>query len=254
MTIKYHYQWSENYKMFRDILKFSLQLYPDVFEISDEFIPQEKWTPILDSSIEKGLHPIAGCWFKVYKIHELLHTLPENSYFIFSDVDVIIFPDKKLKELMDLYVKIEADMIFMKEAQNNDCSNFGFSMYRVCEINRKLFDRMIDKIKIDPTSLDMTILNQCLKDYNGSHFYFPPELVMTSCSAIDCQQKSYNSSTMFGKVMIYQAICDPTKGKESMIYQKIHQYKMFGIPFEHIRRVMNNDEPYTLDGKPFIVN
>jgi hypothetical protein len=252
MRIKYHYQWSENYKMFRDILKFSLELYPNVFEISDEFIPQEKWNPILDSGKDKGW--LAGCWFKVFKIHELLHSLPENSYFIFSDVDIIIFPNRKLKELMDLYVNIEADMIFMKEAQNNDCSNFGFSMYRVNEVNRKLFDKMLAEIKINPNGVDMTILNTCLKDYNGSHFYFPPELVMTACSAIDCQQKSHNSSTMFGKVIVYQAICDPTQGKESMIYQKIHQYKMFGIPFEHIRRIMNNDEPYTLDGKPFIVN
>lgn len=254
MSIKYHYQWSENYKMFRDILKFSLELYPDVFEISDEFIPQEKWNPILDSSIDKGLHPIAGCWFKVYKIHELLHTLPENSYFIFSDVDIIIFPDRKLKELMDLYVNMEADMVFMKEAQNRDSSNFGFAMYRVNEINRKLYDHMLEEIKLDPHGLDQCIFNECLKQYNGSHFYFPPELVMTASSAIDCQHKTHNTATMFGKAMIYQAICDPTQGKESMIYQKIHQYKMFGIPFEHIRRVMNNDEPYTLDGKPFIVN
>jgi hypothetical protein len=251
MRIKYHYQWSENYKMFRDILKFSLQLYPDVFEISDEFIPQEKW----DNKIDNNPHGwLAGCWFKVFKIHELLHTLPENSYFIFSDVDIIIFPDRKLKELMDLYVNMEADMVFMKEAQNRDSSNFGFAMYRVNEVNRNLYDRMLEVIKIDPTSIDQCIFNTCLKDYTGSHFYFPPELVMTSSSAIDCQQKSHNASTMFGKAMIYQAICDPTKGKESMIHQKIHQYKMFGIPFEHIRRVMNNDESYMLNGKPIIVD
>ena len=252
MRIKYHYQWSENYKMFRDILKFSLELYPNLFEISDEFIPQEKWDNKIDSVKDKGW--LAGCWFKVYKIHELLHSLPENSYFIFSDVDVILFPDRKLKELMDLYVKIEADMIFMKEAQNKDMSNFGFSMYRVNEVNRNLFNRMIERIKIKPDGVDMGILNDCLKEYNGSHFYFPPELVMTACSAIDCQQKSHNASTMFGKAMIYQAICDPTHGKESMIYQKIHQYKIFGIPFEHIRGVMNNDEPYMLNGKPIVVN
>jgi len=252
MHIKYHYQWSENYKMFRDILKFSLELYPDVFEISDEFIPQEKWDNKIDSVKDKGW--LAGCWFKVFKIHELLHSLPENSYFIFSDVDIIIFPDRKLKELMDLYVNIEADMIFMKEAQNKDCSNFGFSMYRVNDVNRKLFNRMLEEIKINPDGIDMSILNDCLKEYNGSHFYFPPELVMTSCSAIDCQQKPHNASTMFGKAMIYQAICNPTQGKESMIYQKINQYKMFGIPFEHIRQAMNNNEPYTLNGKPFTVN
>ena len=244
MRIKYHYQWSENYKMFRDILKFSLELYPDVFEISDEFIPQEKWDNKIDTVKDKGW--LAGCWFKVNKIHELLHTLPENSYFIFSDVDIIIFPDRKLKELMDLYVNIEADMIFMKEAQNKDYSNFGFSMYRVNEVNRKLFDSMLEEIKINPDGVDMTILNKCLKDYNGSHFYFPPELVMTSSSCIDCQMKTYNSQTMMNKIMIYQALCDPTQGKVSMIHQKIHQYKIFGVPFDHIRKVMNDDKPYEL--------
>jgi hypothetical protein len=244
MTIKYHYQWSENYKMFRDILKFSLQLYPDVFEISDEFIPQEKWDNKIDNIKDKGW--LAGCWFKVNKIHELLHTLPENSYFIFSDVDIIIFPNRKIKELMDLYVNIEADMIFMKEAQNKDYSNFGFSMYRVNEVNRKLFNRMLEEIKANPEGIDISILNKCLKDYDGSHFYFPPELVMTSSSLIDCSLKPHNALTMMNKIMIYQALCDPTHGKESMIQQKIAQYKNFGMPFEHICKVMNNGEPYKL--------
>lgn len=241
MTIKYHYQWSENYKIFRDILKFSLQLYPDVFEISDEFIPQEKWDNKLDN-IKGGW--LAGCWFKINKIYELLHTLPENSYFIFSDVDILIFSNKNIKELMDLYVNMEADMVFMKEAQNKDYSNFGFSMYRVNEVNRKLFYRMLEEIKKTPDSVDIAILNNCLKEYDGSHFYFPPELVMTSSSLIDCFQKN-NANTMINKVMIYQALVDPSKGKQSVIDQKIQQYKKFGIPFEHICNVMNNGEPYT---------
>lgn len=244
MPIKYHYQWSENYKIFRDILNFSLQLYPDIFEISDEFIPQEKWDKILDRTINKGWP--AGCWFKVHKIHEMLHTLPENSYFIFSDVDMIIFPNRKIKELMELYTNIEADMVFMKEAQNRDYSNFGFSMYRVNEVNRKFFDRMVECAKLNPDAVDISILNQCLKEYNGSHFYFPPELVMTSSSLIDCNLKPNNTITMMNKIMIYQALCDPTQGKESLMNQKIEQYRNFEIPFEHICKIMNNGEPYKL--------
>jgi hypothetical protein len=226
--IPYCFIWSDNYKIFADILKNCINCYPNLLEDKSTYIPQS----FFDQHLNKAPgHFLTGMFLKLEKTFELLNTLAENSYFIFSDADIIVFPNKAFEDLINLYVKVNADIVFMKETPNMLFSNVGFSLIKVCDVNRKLFRQALEMSTNEPTGLDGCFINEALKNYKGSHFYFPTEFVMTSSSLIYYGEKKYDTK-MKEQLMVFQALCDPTQSKESVLYQKLSQYKMLGIPIQ----------------------
>ena len=226
--IPYYFLWSQNYKIFADILKNCLSFYNDLFEDRSLFIDQS----IFDKNMYKAEgHHFNGCFFKLQKTYDILHTLPEGSYFVMSDADVIIFPGKKLHELFELYIKMNADLVFMRDAPRLNVSNVGFILVRVCQVNRDLYKKVLLDCEKEPTSLDQSIVNNLLKSYEGSHFYFPHELVATTCTLKEGENENKERvGVMRTKCMVFQALCDGGVSKEQLIQQKLIQYKILGVP------------------------
>jgi hypothetical protein len=171
-----------------------------------------------------------GCNLKLVRTLELLKTLPENSYFLFSDADIIIFPERGLDKLIQNSINSGTDIVFMQESPDKDCSNIGFSLIKVCEANRILFEESLRLMEADPAGLDQCFVNDALKKYTGKHQYFLSELVGTSSTLIYYQRNEpHNFDTIMINYMVFQALCNPENGTDSAIVQKLHQYKMFGI-------------------------
>lgn len=229
--IPYYYIWSDNYKMFAEILKVGIAQYPTVLEDKGEYIPQEYFDKHLNK--EPG-HFLCGCFLKLYKTYSLLKTLPENSYFIFSDADILILPQKKLEDLLRLYINIEADIVFMRESIDSTFANVGFSLIRVCEANRKLFEHAIQESQKHPKDLDGTLLNQALDHYTGSLFLFPSEFVMTSSTFIGYEKRPSNLVKTYQNLIIYQALCNPENPIQAIQYEKLLQFKALGYPIEFV--------------------
>jgi len=224
MTIPYVFIWTPKYKPFADILKKGLSMYPEL-EDKSIFLPQE----FFDANSNKSPgHLMTGCSLKLLTTYEMLKTLPEDSYFIFSDADVILFPGKPLMELFKVYIDLKADCVFMRETISKEFYNVGFSLLRVNELNRNLFLNALKKYENEPNGLDGSFINTCLMDYTGSCFYFPPELVATTCTVIDMDKKKASLGIMRSKIMVFQALCDAHKSSEDMIQQKLIQYKILG--------------------------
>lgn len=229
-TLPVYFFWSEKYKTFVDILKACIATYPNYLEDKSIEIDQALFDKCTFLSSE---HHIKGCFIKLEKIYELLNTLPENSYFLTTDVDIIIFPGHPLKELMDLYINNNADIVFMEEAPDMMSVNIGFILIKVCEANRQLYKRALDLAKKDPNGLDQNLIIDALKEYEGTCFLFPSELVGTTSTIIFNEKKNAkNRLTMQKKMMVFHALCDPTKPFENVFMQKIMQYKMLGLPIE----------------------
>ncbi len=229
--IPYVFVWSENYKVFADCLKKSVQTYPSIFTDESQHIPQTEF----DKSIYKiDGHFLNGCFIKLEKTLECLYTFPENSYFIFSDADIILFPNKQLPELINFYRTIEADIVFMRESLTNPISNIGFSLIRVNDHTRALFQTALQLAQQDPTSLDQTVVNKALQTFSGSHYYFPSEFVMTSSTMMEFESLSWNSffSTIRPNCMVFQPLCNPTQTKEEVFQVKLSQYKQLNIDIE----------------------
>jgi hypothetical protein len=226
--IPYYFLWSQNYKIFADILKKGLSYYNDIFEDRSLFIEQS----IFDKNMYKAEgHHFNGCFFKLQKTYDLLHTLPEGSYFVMSDADVILFPGKHLRELFELYIKMNADLVFMRDAPRLNISNVGFILLRVSQVNRDLYKKVMEDCEKNPTGLDQSIVNNLLKTYSGSHFYFPHELVATTCTLKECDvENKERIQVMRSNCMVFQALCDGGATKEQVFNQKIMQYKILGVP------------------------
>lgn len=222
--IPYVFVWTPKYSIFSEILKNQLKPYP-FLEDRSFFIPQEVW----DANANKAPgHFMTGCSLKLQIVYKMLHELPNDSYFIFSDADIVIFPNKPFQELVDVYRKIDADIVFMRESLRHQFSNVGFSLIRVNDVNRDLFKRALDMFKDCSTGLDGSFINECLKTYTGTHFFFPPELVATTCTVKQMDEIQSNAMKMRKKIIVFQALCDADKPSVFQINQKLEQYQILG--------------------------
>lgn len=224
--IPYYFLWSKDYEIFVNILKLGLEQYPDVVEERGIYIPQEVYNETLNKA--PG-HFLCGSYLKLEKTYELLNTLPENSYFIFSDADILVIPEKQIGNLLNLYTSMGADMVFMREAANKPFYNIGFSLLRVNDKTRTFFKVVLEKAYKLRDGLDGSILNQSIKEFPGTVYFFPHELVLTSSTVFDIEHH-LRLDTIMPHVMVFQALCDPTKPKQERLIEKLQQYKAFGIP------------------------
>jgi len=228
MPIPWYYVWTPKYELLHQVLSYGIASYPEIVENKNIFMSQEEFNQFLN----KGSgHYLCGCSVKLKKTYELLCTLPEDSYFLFSDADILLFPGRALEDLLGLYINQKADLVFMREAGKRHFYNVGFSLLRVCDANRELFKAALDVFEHHPGSLDGSVINELLPKYKGTLFMFPFELAATSSTLIEFQQNEHNVSLMVNRVVVYQPLCDPDHGVDSGIEQKIAQYKMLGVQF-----------------------
>lgn len=228
MPIPWYYIWTPKYELFHNVLSFGIQHYPEVVENKNIFMTQEEFNQYLNKA--PG-HYLCGCSVKLKKTYELLCTLPEGSYFIFSDADNLLFPGRALEDLLSLYINLQADIVFMRESGKLHFNNVGFSLIRVCDANRELFKAALDRFDQEPGGLDGSFINECLKSYKGSAYMFPHELAVTSSTLIEFQQNQHNVGQMIQRIIVFQALCDPDHGVDSGIEQKLAQYKLLGVQF-----------------------
>jgi hypothetical protein len=221
--IPFYYIWTPKYKLFADVLKSGLSHYSNFLEDKELFMTQEEFEATLSKSSKEG-HFMTGCFLKIDHILELLHSLPENSYFLFSDADVILFPNKELQKLLEVYTSSNIDCVCMRESTVSSISNFGFCLFKVCDANKDLFIRILAMTKENPTGHDQTMLNDALKTYTGIHHFFPPEFVTTSSTLIDIYNRQSNKSITKNAIMVHQVLVDGTIKGNDAIQAKINEY------------------------------
>ena len=164
MQIPWYYIWSENYRIFHEIMKDSIK-YPE-FELSPIEIPQERF----DSELYKneGQH----FWYKsLIKVDTILDCLKKGHeqskpYILFTDIDIVVRENiyKDVKGFMDKSV----DMVFMKEGS---IMNIGFMLLRVSD-EVYSFWQLIRSKMIEKDGLDQIYVNAELPCYRGKYTCF----------------------------------------------------------------------------------
>jgi hypothetical protein len=223
--IPFYYIWTPKYELFHIILKDCLSKYKDVFDPRPIYMTQEEF----DASIQKGAGGFTSWFEKINRILEILNTLPESTYFIFADADLYMFPNKKIKQLLEIYVESNVDFVAMRESNNQRIANFGFVLLKVCEQNRNLFTKTVTIDKIQPGLSDQSLLNISLKSYTGTHGFFPPVFVTTSSTCVEIIENQNNIYAMKSQIMIHQPIPSGEIPGDEKILRKIYEYIEFGI-------------------------
>ncbi len=224
-----YFLWSQDYSVFASVLKQGIKFYPDFLEDKSIFVDQSEFNKHIYK--ETGKAYFNGCWFKVQTCYHLLQTLPEGSYFLFSDADIIFFPNKRLEDLFRLYMNIGANLVFMRDAPKINVANCGFILIKVCQENRDLWKNVLELAASGKASCEQGAINGFLKTYSQSVFFFPHEFVATTCTLREGElERESNVFPMRNQMMVFQALVDPTKDKKNVILQKVDQYQKLGIP------------------------
>jgi hypothetical protein len=230
--IPLYYIWTPKYEVFHVILQDSLKLYTDVIEPRPIFISQEDF----DNSLKEA-NGFGGWFLKIDKILELLHILPTNSYFIFSDADMYFFPDKELKMLFDLYIKATIDFVGMRESNNQNITNIGFLLMRVCDEVRNLFINTHTIYENNKGISDQHLVNLSLKTFEGSAAHFPTVFVLTSSTMCEVCENMKIHDKMVSKAIIFQPLPHGDLDGFQKRINKLIQFTRMGVElrkYEHI--------------------
>jgi hypothetical protein len=166
MTIPWYYIWSENYRIFHEIMKDSIK-YPE-FELCPIEVPQELFDYELYS--KEGSHFWRGSCIKLNYILESLKKAKEESqpYILFTDIDIVV-TNNIYSDLIP-YMDNQDDMVFIKEM---DGINFGFMFLRVCDEVIDFINKVIYYLKnIDKELMDQQCVNKLLLSYEGKYRCF----------------------------------------------------------------------------------
>lgn len=160
----WYYVWSSRYRIFHEVLHFGAR---DISGVSLRpiCIPQT----IFDRKTEDTQqHFLTGIGIKIYCLLKSLQGLPVNSYFLFSDVDLIVL-DKELAVKLKEYEK--NDITAMREKKGLDEYNIGFMLIKHTPEVKQFFERVLQRIHKE-MKLDQDIFNEEIKQFSGSHGFF----------------------------------------------------------------------------------
>jgi hypothetical protein len=192
--LPWYFVWSDNYGVFADILTSIIS--DNFFDLCPIEIPQEEFDRTL---YQEGKYFLTGMYIKDYEIHKILQNTKEDSYFIFSDVDVIAFED----ELHDYLVpflenKDNNDIVFYKENETN--INVCFMLIKNTKKVRELYESIIEHHKIHNDYCDGGLMNEMLKTWDGKYSTFSPDYV---ASTINMKISEHN----YKNICVFAASC-----------------------------------------------
>ena len=128
----------------------------------------------------------------------ILNTLPDDEYFIFSDVDMVAYEDS-LYTFITPYLEYNNDIVFYKESE--DRVNVCFMLIKNTKKVKKLYTAIIEDHTINNDICDGELMNQLLKTWDGKYSVFPPEYICSNVN-IDITNKDNLS-----KMCVYQGMC-----------------------------------------------
>jgi hypothetical protein len=160
-------------------------------------------------------------YLKIYEKYKLLNILPENEYFIFSDVDLVVFEDELYNYIKPLLNNTNTtDIYFMKETDTS--VNIGFMIIKNTQKVKNLFKNIIQDLeKRTVPVLDQTIINEYLINWTGKYEVLSEKFIGSTVN-IDIKNKEN-----FKNICLFQALCSSNKNYKLNILEKIIVFHYF---------------------------
>lgn len=238
MKIPWYFIWSERYGVFCDILTGLVsEKYFDLY-------PIEKAQELFDkTTYKKDLHFLCGMYLKLYQIVKILEIIPENQYFIFSDVDLVV-EEEALYNYLIPFMEKGIDMTFMKETDST--VNIGFMLIKNSKYTKDLFNSVMKVINEDANLLDQAVINDLLTTWEGTYEVFSPKYVTSN---INTDVRKRENTEL---ICVFQPLCTAFNNYRINILEKLISFKfLFNINIdEHINELISELDD---EGK-FIIN
>ncbi len=247
------YVWSPLYRIFHEVLQFGARDCSGI-ALKPVFIPQsyfERRTTDLSD------HAFTGIGIKIYCLIKSAESLPENTHFIFSDVDLIV-GDKNVGNLLKEYEK--NDITAMREKKDDDKNyNIGFMLIKNTLEVRQFFWKVLHRIQKE-VKLDQDIFNEEIQSFQGSHGFFDTKDFIQSSmirkdiwdagnySIVQCLSSSVGyKDAMLGKlatIIYYYDITHLFQFVDREILKELREYVFHQNPNHYLCR--KDMDPYFL--------
>ncbi len=222
--IRWFYAYSQRYEalhyMFKDMIK------DPRIAVTPLFVDQSEFSK---TTYQEGTHHFfCGCFIKQEMMLYAMKKLPIGSYFLFTDVDLVVLNQHKLYDFFQDYIQRKVDMVYMYEGQNSDIPymncNVGFALIRVSEITIAYFEEVLRQAKTSVDKFDMEIMQPLFRTFPGTIETFDRTKIVLSNHFMDIAEKQ--------EVLVVQLLCGNNKDYHINMMQKYSGAKAFGVQIE----------------------
>lgn len=223
--IPWFYVYSQRYEAMHYMLHSHIYKDPK-FHVHPIKIDQSEFSKT--TYLESNTHFLAGCFIKQQVILQILKKLPTDSYFIFTDVDILIIRPDGLLEFFQSYMDKEYDMVYSWENSDHDEPvknyNIGVSLIRVNERTIKFYEEFIEKSRTTVNTLDQNLLCSMLPEFPGTFGVFDKNIVTMS--------NFLNDLNTTANIKIIQVLCGNHKDYHLNMQEKYMSLQHLGAPIQ----------------------
>ena len=223
--LPWFYVYSERYEAMHYMLHSHIYKNPN-FHVQPIKVDQSEFSKT--TYLESNTHFLAGCFIKQAMILQILKQLPINTYFIFTDVDILVVNSEGLSEMFQSYIEKEYDMVYCWENSDQDVPvknyNIGVSLIRVNEKTIKFFENFMEKSHNSVNTLDQNLLCSLLPEFPGRIGVFDKEIVTMSNFLNDLETRS--------NIKVIQVLCGNHKDYHLNMQEKYMCMQHLGAPIQ----------------------
>lgn len=222
--LRWFYAYSPRYEALHHMLKDTIQ--DSRIALTPLFVDQSEFSK---TTYQDGTHHFfCGCFIKQEMILHILKKMPTGSYFLFTDVDLVVLNQHKLYDFFQTYISRQVDMVYMHEGQNADIPymncNVGFALLRVSEKTIAYFEEVMRQARESVDKFDMEIMQPLFRTFPGTIETFDPEKIVLSNQVHAVPNKN--------EMLVVQLLCGNNKDYKMNMMQKYMGAKAFSVPIE----------------------
>ena len=222
--IPWYYVYSDRYEAFHYM--FQSQIQTSGFELKPLYVEQSTFDQV---TYREGLyHFLCGCFIKQEFMYKLVHELPEDSYFLFTDVDYIITDEAKLHRYISRLMERKVELAFQYEPQRREVSQFdinvGFCLIRVCANTRAYFTEVMRRAENETVKNDLDIMASVLETYPGRFKTIRKDII--------CMPNLLDTLENRDNLMAIPILCDMSTDYKENLKSKYESAKSYGLPMQ----------------------
>lgn len=217
MSLSWYYVYSQRYEALHHMLKDTVK--DPQLNLVPLFVDQAEFNK---TTYKEGTnHFFSGCFIKQEIILYILKKIPTGTYFLFTDVDMVILNNNGLYDFFKTYMDRGVDMVYMWEGSG---CNVGFALLKACPETIAYFESVVEKAATSQDLYDMEIMLPLFANFPGKIELFDKKVI--------CLSNYFNETEPKSGIKVVQILCSNSKDYRRNMYEKYCGAKAFGLPIE----------------------
>jgi len=222
--LPWFYVYSERYEAMHYMLHSHIYKDPD-FRVHPIKVDQSEFAKT--TYLESNTHFLSGCFIKQECMLRILKGIPSGSYFLFTDVDLIVLNPNGLFDYFKGYMDRDIDMVYMwenvgKEGVQN--CNVGFALIKASPKTIAYFESVLQAAATCKNKYDMEIMAPLFSGFPGTIEIFDKNII--------CLSNYFNEIEPKSGIKIVQALCNNHKDYHLNMQEKYMCMQNLGAPIQ----------------------